>query len=444
MSRVLGRYVSLEMTLLWMAEVFLVFLVLHAVLGSTAPVPLPGVSTQTNFAALVALTIALCGVLIGLYCTEVCLRWRRLLVATAMAGIVVFPLTLILSQICSIQLNPYYIAWLAKVLLAWFVCMLATRWLYGFAVRHRLFSRQLVVLGDGARARRLSEALEAQPDHFFEITRIASPAVLADPLPDWRRAWGIVVAPEPGDVLPAELLLQEKRSGVRIVDGVRFWEQHLGRIDLDHVGDEWLIFSDGFVSGRWGALLKRASDLAVASLLLCLMLPLMLMVALLIKIDSRGPVFYRQQRVGLHGRVFTVLKFRSMCIDAERGMPCWASKNDPRVTRVGAVIRLIRIDELPQLFNVLHGEMSFVGPRPERPHFVTQLEQAIPLYRERSWVKPGITGWAQVNYPYGASIEDAREKLAYDLYYVKNRNLMLDLLILVSTVRVILFQEGAR
>jgi lipopolysaccharide/colanic/teichoic acid biosynthesis glycosyltransferase len=171
----------------------------------------------------------------------------------------------------------------------------------------------------------------------------------------------------------------------------------------------------------------------------------MLLTALAVKLDSPGPVFYRQQRVGLHGRPFTVLKFRSMTVNAEAaGRAVWAQRKDPRVTGVGGFIRLTRIDELPQLLNVLQGAMSFIGPRPERPHFVEQLVQVIPFYAERSTVKPGITGWAQVNYPYGASIEDAREKLSYDLYYVKNRSVFLDLLILLATVRVILFQEGAR
>jgi lipopolysaccharide/colanic/teichoic acid biosynthesis glycosyltransferase len=171
----------------------------------------------------------------------------------------------------------------------------------------------------------------------------------------------------------------------------------------------------------------------------------MMGVGLLIKLDSRGPVLYRQQRVGRFGENFTLLKFRSMRVDAEsEGAPRWAAKRDPRITRVGALIRSTRIDELPQLLNVLHGEMSLIGPRPERPHFVAQLSQVIPFYDERNYVKPGITGWAQVNFPYGASIEDAREKLSYDLYYVKNRSTFLDLLILVATIRVILFREGAR
>jgi sugar transferase (PEP-CTERM system associated) len=266
------------------------------------------------------------------------------------------------------------------------------------------------------------------------------------PVPnDWRSVWGIVVAAEAGEAIPSGMLLDGKRRGVRVLDDVRFWEQHFGRIDLDHLGPDRLLFADGFVSSRYGAALKRASDVAVAAILFCLTWPVMVAAALCVKLDSPGPLLYRQERVGLHGRTFTVLKFRSMRTDAEgAGAPRWAARRDPRVTRVGSVMRLTRIDELPQLFNVLRGEMSFVGPRPERPHFVEQLAQAIPLYRERSWVKPGITGWAQVNFPYGASIEDAREKLAYDLYYVKNRSLLLDLLIVVSTVRVIIFQDGAR
>ena len=178
---------------------------------------------------------------------------------------------------------------------------------------------------------------------------------------------------------------------------------------------------------------------------LALTTPLLLLTALAIKLDDPGPVFYRQERVGLHGRPFMLLKFRSMRVDAEaRSGPTWAANDDPRVTRVGRFIRRLRIDEVPQIFNVLQGTMSFVGPRPERPHFVRQLEAALPGYRNRSVVKPGITGWAQVNFPYAASVEDARMKLGYDLYYIKHRSLMLDLSILLATVRVILFQEGAR
>jgi len=189
---------------------------------------------------------------------------------------------------------------------------------------------------------------------------------------------------------------------------------------------------------------RRARDVAGSLLLLALTLPLLLLLVCVIKLDSRGPLLYRQHRVGLHGEVFTLLKFRSMRIDAEAGGPRWAAERDPRVTRVGAFVRAFRIDELPQLVNVLRGEMSLVGPRPERPHFATQLARVIPGYEDRTRVLPGITGWAQVSYPYGASVEDARIKLTYDLHYLQNQTLSLDLHILVATVRVVLLRVGAR
>ena len=192
-------------------------------------------------------------------------------------------------------------------------------------------------------------------------------------------------------------------------------------------------------------LIKRLTDLLIACSLIALTLPLMLIVALAIKCDSPGPVFYRQERVGLSGRRFALLKFRSMRQDAEAdGRPVWAAALDDRITRVGGFMRGTRIDELPQLFNVLRGDMSLAGPRPERPYFVEQLGKVIPFYDERHTVLPGITGWAQVNYPYGASVEDARQKLAYDLYYIANRSLLLDLRILLATVAVVIFQKGAR
>jgi exopolysaccharide biosynthesis polyprenyl glycosylphosphotransferase len=190
---------------------------------------------------------------------------------------------------------------------------------------------------------------------------------------------------------------------------------------------------------------RRIADLIIACALILFTLPLMAIVALAIKSESRGPIFYRQERVGLRGARFMVMKFRSMVENAEvGGRPVWAAKHDARVTAIGNIIRRFRIDELPQLFNVLKGEMSMIGPRPERPYFVEQLSALIPGFDNRHQVKPGITGWAQVNYPYGASVEDARNKLAYDLYYTKNRSLALDLRILLATVRVVIFQEGAR
>ena len=194
----------------------------------------------------------------------------------------------------------------------------------------------------------------------------------------------------------------------------------------------------------WYEVSRRALDVIGSLLLLAFAVPLLLLVAFLIRVDSTGPVLYRQSRVGLHGRIFTMLKFRSMRVDAEVAGPCWATDRDPRMTRIGAFIRATRLDEVPQLLNVLRGEMSLVGPRPERPHFVQQLAAIIPRYNERTHVLPGITGWAQINYPYGASVEDARAKLAFDLFYINNRALLLDLRILLRTIPVVLFRIGAR
>ena len=225
-----------------------------------------------------------------------------------------------------------------------------------------------------------------------------------------------------------------------------FLERQTGRIDLNSVNPSWLIFSDGFSSGLMlSAMFKRAFDIVASLLLLLLTLPLIVATAIAIKMESKGPAFYRQRRVGLYNESFDILKLRSMRQDAEvAGKAVWAERDDPRITRIGRFIRKVRIDELPQTWTVLRGEMSFVGPRPERPQFVESLEQQLPFYAERHMVKPGITGWAQINYPYGASIDDARNKLEYDLYYAKNYSPFLDMLILLQTLRVVLWPAGAR
>ena len=244
--------------------------------------------------------------------------------------------------------------------------------------------------------------------------------------------------------LPTAELLAAKLSGTRVEDAATTYERLTGKILVDNLKPSWLIFSDGFVVSRWTRLLKRAMDLVFASMAFTLSLPLMLMTALAVYLDSKGPILYCQERVGENGRLFTVYKFRSMRTDAESGTPVWARDGDDRVTRVGRVIRSTRLDELPQLWNVIQGDMSFVGPRPERPYFVEQLAQEIPFYQQRHSVKPGVTGWAQVKYRYGSSIEDAIEKLRYDLYYIKHMSIALDLSILFDTVRVIIFRQGAK
>jgi sugar transferase (PEP-CTERM system associated) len=246
---------------------------------------------------------------------------------------------------------------------------------------------------------------------------------------------------------PMDELLECRLEGVEILDLVTFLERETGKLRLDVLNPSWMIFSEGFRQGRIHSSLERIFDVLASLVLLTLALPLMVLTALAIKLTEgpRASIFYRQVRVGQYGRPFKLLKFRSMREDAERdGKPQWAQKNDSRVTKVGAFIRLTRIDELPQILNVLRGEMSFVGPRPERPEFVEQLNERIPYYRERHSIKPGITGWAQLCYPYGSSEQDATEKLQYDLFYVKNHTLLFYLAILVQTVEVIVWRKGAR
>lgn len=246
-----------------------------------------------------------------------------------------------------------------------------------------------------------------------------------------------------GPGLPLDDLIECRLSGVQVCDVQQFVEREACKVDVDLLRPSWLAFADGFAMRTRHRLLKRAFDIVVSLGLLLLAWPLMLFLALAIRLESRGPVIYRQRRVGMNGKPFMLMKFRSMrASDDEEAT--WTRQNDPRVTRVGAFIRRSHLDELPQLLNVLRGEMSFVGPRPERPYFVDQLGEQIPYYHQRHRVKPGITGWAQLCYPYGASVADAKEKLQYDLYYLKNHSLLLDLIILLQTVEVVLVGEGSR
>ena len=244
--------------------------------------------------------------------------------------------------------------------------------------------------------------------------------------------------------MPLRQLLDCKLLGMKVYDVATHFEKRLGQIRLDFVNAGWLIFGDGFNQCAWRTGVKRVFDIVFSTLLIALSLPVMAITALAIKLGNRGPVFYRQERTGLNGAPFMVTKFRSMRTDAEEdGKPRWALAQDDRVTRVGHIIRRVRIDELPQLFNVLKGDMSLVGPRPERPFFVDQLTQQIPYFAARHSVKPGVTGWAQVRYKYGATVEDSHQKLQYDLYYVKNHSLVLDLVVLFETVGVVLTGKGA-
>ncbi|RMF19229.1 MAG: TIGR03013 family PEP-CTERM/XrtA system glycosyltransferase [Gammaproteobacteria bacterium] len=337
------------------------------------------------------------------------------------------------------------------------------RSLFFFVLGEDAFKRRVLVLGAGRRAAQLLEDLKDPYDQRgFEFAGFVPTdgeqisvrgEQVIDPhrqlhhyLQDHPEIDELVIAMDDRrKKLPVEDLLECKMLGVSIVDGATFCEREGRKIPLDLLNPSWMIFSDGFATVSARNLGKRLFDVLASLALLGVTWPFMVLTALAIKLEegARAPVFYRQVRVGEGGKPFEIVKFRSMRIDAEKSGAQWATKNDNRVTRVGAFIRKVRIDELPQIFNVLKGDMAFVGPRPERPVFVEQLVKRIPYYNERHRVKPGITGWAQLCFAYADDEEDTKEKLRYDLYYIKNQSLLLDLVILIQTVEVVLFKKGA-
>lgn len=339
--------------------------------------------------------------------------------------------------------------------------MLVTRVSAAYSPTTKILRRRILVFGTGPQAVAVKQALEhsdpsAEIIGFYpginEDTPQVPPRLILtrnQPLSDTARnlrADEIVVAlsERRGGSMPLRELLDCKLQGIRVLDLASHFEQTLGQIRLDSLYAGWLIFGDGFRQGFVRTLVKRLFDIVCASILIMLALPVMAATAILIVVEDGFPLLYRQERVGLGGRLFNVIKFRSMRRDAEKdGKPIWAQAKDNRVTRVGQIIRKLRIDELPQLFSVLKGDMSLVGPRPERPFFVDQLTKEIPFYAVRHSVKPGVTGWAQVRYHYGSTVEDSAEKLQYDLYYVKNHSLFLDIVILFETVGVVLTGKGA-
>ena len=314
---------------------------------------------------------------------------------------------------------------------------------------------RVLLVGDGLKARAVATAIEQGGEGAYKVVSIVDPrrrtpdeepqGEAVDVLAERLRADFVVQASD--DVRGSscmDALLRCRLAGRRVYDAAGFCERVLRRFPVQHLRASDFAFADELTMSWWRRAAKRAFDIAVASLLLLLAAPFLVLVALAIKLDSQGPLFYRQERVGLGGKSYWLWKFRSMRTDAEKDGAVWARTNDDRVTRVGRFIRKTRIDEIPQVFNVLLGDMSFVGPRPERPVFVEQLKQQIPFYGLREAVKPGITGWAQIRYPYGASVDDARNKLEFDLYYVKNGSLFLDMGIIFHTVRHVLLARGAR
>ncbi len=336
------------------------------------------------------------------------------------------------------------------------------RLMYIWVLANRLFTQPIALVGTGKSAAQISKAIRSKHDSGFKIVayvkgRNSETEVNSRSIPilsgiaelrtlcENRAIEKIILAlDEKRGMLPMHELIEYKFMGIEITDAVGFYEELTGKIMVENLNPSWLLFSEGFYVGRFQRVKKRTLDLLVALSIFILTLPVFILSALIIKLESPGGVFYIQERVGKHGRPFKVFKFRSMREDAEKDGPVWAAADDERVTRFGRFIRKVRIDELPQLLNVLEGTMSFVGPRPERAVFVDQLVQRIPYYNIRHMVKPGITGWAQIYYPYGASEEDALHKLEYDLYYIKNLSIAMDLSTIFQTIKVILFQKGAR
>ena len=326
----------------------------------------------------------------------------------------------------------------------------------------KVFRMKVLIIGADDMGKSLGQELVRRPELGYQVVgfidkdpakigmKVVNPGVvgtyenLENVMADRGINRVIVALDDRRGQLPVETLLASKLKGVRIEDGVSFYERVSGKIMVKQLRPSWLIFGQGFRKNRFIQILKRVEDLSLAVVGLLLSSPLFIILSIAIKLTSPGPVFFRQERVGESGHIFTMYKFRSMQKDAEKiSGPVWAQDQDPRITHIGRVIRKLRMDELPQMFNVIKGDMSFVGPRPERPIFVQMLREQIPYYDLRFSVKPGITGWAQVQYHYGGTLEGSKEKLQYELYYIKNMSLILDFITLLQTIKVVLFQKGS-
>ncbi|TQV88876.1 TIGR03013 family XrtA/PEP-CTERM system glycosyltransferase [Aliikangiella coralliicola] len=356
---------------------------------------------------------------------------------------------------------------LAYTLLTSFIGLVLIRLIFFQTVDGRSLRRKVLVLGAGDLASHLLDKTDPVrilapknasyvihgfvdfPDDQHSISEqyLVSPG---DNLAEYCEAYEIdeivLAISDRRKTLPVDALLDCKLSNINVIDFVSFWEREKGMLRLDMLNPSWMIFADGCKQSSFGLSIRRIFDIAISFVILAMMFPVLIVTAILIFIESgfKGPIFYSQIRVGLNGKPFKLLKFRSMVVNAEKDGAQWAKQNDMRVTRIGKFIRKVRIDELPQMLNILRGDMSIVGPRPERPEFVEQLDNKVPFYSARHRVKPGLAGWAQLKYPYGASEDDAYNKLQYDLYYVKNHSFLMDVLVLLQTVEVIILGKGAR
>jgi len=351
------------------------------------------------------------------------------------------------------EFMPRYSALSGLIILTF--TLLGWRWAYDWLVRQPFFRERVYVLGTGERAQRLVNGLKQRTDLSVEVVgwtgNIEGELTRESVGSDLRTAKlngvhrVIVAMPDRRGTLPVEELLDLRLAGAKIEEATSWLEKITGRIEVEQLNPSWLIFADGFRFSAGFLLARRVFSTLVAAIGLLLALPLLPFIALAIMLDSPGPVLYSQERVGLGGVRFYCHKFRTMRQDAEADTGAtWATDDDPRITRTGKFLRASRLDEIPQLWCVLKGDMAFVGPRPERPEFVNWLSQEIPFYGVRHYVRPGITGWAQVRYKYGNTLEDAREKLQYDLFYIKNASIGLDLLIMLQTIKIVVLGRGAK
>jgi sugar transferase (PEP-CTERM system associated) len=423
-------------------------------------------ATRFYIAAFSALLVITAMFSLGLYNRSIFSNYRDMLLRSTLSMIVTLPVLLLTHSVVAFYWGAPYefenTSLLPPVIIA-LIAVAGTRLIVLPTISIEALRRRVLVIGVGELAERIEQLARTTDPAAFVVVRFVrlnaeTPRVRAayieqNQLIDGNTLAGlaeanyvdeIVIATRDRRGLPIDDLLDCKLQGVQIVEYLSFWEREKGQIDLDALQPSWLFFSDGVRMSWFVNSVKRSFDVAISLLFLTITAPVIAATAVAIRFEGKGPVFYVQERVGLHGRPFALMKFRSMSVNAETEGPRWATVNDQRITRIGAFIRKTRIDEIPQVINVLRGDMSFIGPRPERPFFVETLAQEIPYYAERHRVKPGISGWAQINYPYGASVEDARQKLTYDLYYVKNRSLFLDMLILLQTARVVLWPEGVR
>jgi sugar transferase (PEP-CTERM system associated) len=376
--------------------------------------------------------------------------FRLLLVVSLMS----FSLAAVLYLFPSIDIGPN-VSVLGVMILA--VALIAWRAAYEWAIGLSAFSEKVYVLGNGKRAKTVIDILRSRRDTGMEVVAeeltVVNPDDQHDFFSDALRKLGssrkglervIVAMEDRRGSMPVRELLNMRFNGVIVEDANNLIERILGKLPLDGLNPSTLIFSDGFYSRASQQVLRRLMSMAVSLTALLICLPFIPLIMLAVKLSSPGPIFYRQTRVGLNNHLYSVIKFRTMRQDAELNGAVWAAENDPRITRLGKFMRKTRLDEIPQLWNVLRGEMAFVGPRPERPEFVEWLSREIPLYELRHMIRPGITGWAQVRYRYGASLEDTKNKLEYDLYYVKHQSVGLDLLIMFETVKTIILRRGAQ